>query len=271
MDQSAENALELKAEDLSKLMERLLKDLRFVELQPERLIDDGHTMRLIPARDGTPLRGEHMKWDSLPTLGLAAAGIETDRRTDTITNSVSQLLHGRRFRIVPNFNIPAVLSILPELVEMIQLKAFAWTLRESHPLMEPNRQSIGDALNDLVKDLQVGFTVELEGSAIPGLDLSKPVQGFIGNIAKFVLPLEELDQNSAEFKALKKAIDFYCAQMKYHGKQRSYQEYLDNNQQKWWFRLWNRKRKWENTLADWSAKLPLRSQEFEEAVSALPA
>jgi hypothetical protein len=271
MTQNADTALELKAEDVSKLMERLLKNLQFVELQPERLVDDGRTMRLIPARDGTPLRGEHTKWNSLPTLNLVAAGIETDRRTDTITNGVSQLLQGRRFQVVPNFNIPAILAILPELGEMIQLKALVWALRESHPFMEPNRQGIDESLDDLVKDLQAGFTLELQGSPIPGLDISKLVEGFIGNIAHFILPFEKFDQNSLEFKALKKAIDFYYVQMQYRGKERGYREYLDQNQQKWWFRLWNRKRKWEKAIDKWSAKLPQRLEEFETAVSALPA
>lgn len=264
--------MNIETPDFSGLNERLLSPHRFVELVPGELVDNGYAVRLIPARNGKKLNCEHIDPATLPTLDLAQAGIETDRRPQTILAEVEKLLRGQRFAIEPDFNFPAVMAILPKIGAIFGMKLFVLELQASNWLFTPANFNPERDIDKLFKDFsQISFSIVADGEPIKGLGIEKSVQGFMGTIADFLMPWGSLDKDSAEAKALRAAMDFYLATSEVKVAEDDYEKYIVENGKKWWFSLFNKKKKWERRIAACKEVVASTLSKANETLAALPA
>ncbi len=264
--------MDAKTPDFNRLTERLLSPHRFVELVSGELIDNGYAVRLIPARNGKRLDCTHIDLATLPTLNLAQAGIETDRRPQTILAEVEKLLKDRRFGVEPNFNFPAVVAILPKIGLIFGMKLAVLELQASRWFLTPSDFDPERDIDKLFKDFSlISFSLVADGEPIKGLDVEKPVQGFMGTIADFLMPWASLDKNSAEARALRSAMDFYLATADVKSAEEGLEKYIAENNKKWWYPLWNREKRRRRYVARCKATLSDTLAKSNETLAALPA
>ena len=146
--------------------------------------------------------------DTLPVLELKSAGIEWDRREETIIASVAQLLEKHTFTIRPtNDELFEPHNLLMRQFDALMLMAriTAVQLKGSLPFA-PLNYGLKEAKQDVEKAWskmpRASVTIESEGELLPGLDLSKPFEAWRGSIVSLLIPVK-----SSEYAALMKAVD----------------------------------------------------------------
>lgn len=197
----------------AELLPRYLEKYRHIKLIPHRLVDRGMAVTLMPARAeneyaGKALDDKFTNMESLPVLELKSAGIEWDRREETIMASVAELLDKRSFTIrAADEEIFEPHNLLMRQFDAMMLMASIniVQLKGNLPLARLN-YSLDEAKQDVEKAWKrmpcASVTIEADGELIPGLDLSKPFEAWRGIIVNLLIP-----GRSPEYKALMKAVD----------------------------------------------------------------
>jgi len=255
----------------STLIERLLSRYRFVQLVPGELIDNGYAVRLIPARGDNKLNCKLVEPTTLPTLDLAQAGIEIDRRPQTILAEVEKLLRGHRFAVEPDFNFLFAVAILPNIGAILGMKLFEeLKLQASNRLSTPTNFNLERDIDKLLEDLPLlSFSIIIDGEPIKGLDIGKSVQGFIDTIMDFLMPWNSLDK--VEANALRAMMEFYLATFAAKVAEDDYENYIAENGKKWWFPLFNEKKSRERRIAVCKEAVATTLSKANKTLAALPA
>lgn len=190
--------------DFEPLEERLVEPGRLIQLLPGEIINDGYAIRLVPARDGKPIEvGESgILPETLPTLDMKVAGIETDRREATIRSEVEKFLDGRTFFVVPAFDIVSGIALLPTVIEYIDVAGLA--LKTAFLPSDGEIEKIKSSIYAFKMPFWVGVT----GDAIPGLDLARTVEGYLPTVVSFLTAKTDLKGNPALSTALQAAIRY---------------------------------------------------------------
>jgi len=128
-------------------------------------------------------------------------------------------------------------------VSLVSMQASRWFL---HPADFNPRQEVDEFLNQFPR---TGFTLKLEGDPIPGLDVSRPVEGFVWRVNEFLLPNASVDKSTPDYKAFEATVSFYLRRFGLEKVELEFKEYIDTNEKKWWFkysrkmkRFWREKR-----------------------------
>ena len=253
--------------DFTELNAFLIKDTRLVELSPTKLVRNGYGLQLVPSRDGKILDCTFVEEDTLPVLDLQKAGIETDRRADTIIAAVKDLLEGRRFALWPAFDIAQTLSQIENMLVVVHMKALLRDYERTdifrNTSNEPDAETVGRGIiNDLPA---VSFWVVPEDDKpICGLDLSQRIEGHEWTtVIGFFLP-KNLRLSPSQALTLKKAVAFYKIEYEMLNAKRQ----LTEKSSALFFRLLRRKRVWEKRIAGLETEL---SKAYDEYVAVLKA
>ena len=197
-----ENLLE-RAEALENFRHRfpeLLRRYRRIKLVAEELIGNGKVMTLRPVQ---PVAGQANNYgrsfhermflnkQTFPRLDLRAAGIEWDRTETTIRDSAREFLKQRRFNArsvdAGFFELKAFeLSGADLLALAAKLNGIA--ISANLPLRSTDLLLEEDTAEAYASLPQSSLVVEADGGSIPGLDLSKPVEGWRGEIRHLLIP-----------------------------------------------------------------------------------
>lgn len=262
--------------DFSRLTERLLSPHRFVELVPGELSDNGYAVRLVPARDGTKLDCRYVDMATLPTLDLVQAGIGSNQRPQTILAEVENLLKGHRFVIEPNFNLVWAIAGLPILGLGINVAALEITYRSETRFIASSGGDLDKYIEKEIRKVMmtyaIGFSIVNNGEPIKGLDIKSP-QGSILPILMFLLPhnAKAYKGTVIEKEALQAGISYCEAKQSLSRCEREYEQYLVDHSKKWWFPLFNRKKKWERKITEYKEALASTLSNVNEILAALPA
>src|SRR3989344_5763703 len=175
--------------DLSKLIERLMRPYLAVTLGPSELITNGTRMRLCPIRNGIPFADiDFIDRETFPTLDLARAGVETDRRPDSIHRVVETMFRDQIFVLKPEFSVvdEYVNASLEDMVAANEAAVDAnLQLRRSATEDEVRNAAVG-----VIANLRrVGIRLESEGPPVEGLDLTAAIRGWRAAMVSLVIPL----------------------------------------------------------------------------------
>ena len=229
---------------LKELFSRYLEKYRTVRLVPDTLLNNGLVMRLRPMqpsddRPGTREEGmEMLDPDTLPMLDLKAAGIEWDRTENTLRKSVSEFLQSHQFTVFIEDSelldpVPTFL-MLPMDGYMLMAGVGIMGLAAARPILRPYNFDPKKQWAEWRKGLpRLSILVESESGPIPGLDLSKPVSGWRGEILQILLPPQ-----SPEWEAINAGVSSFWSIICYA----EFQERM----KKFWYsfvsRRWKKKR-----------------------------
>lgn len=237
--------------DFSALAALLLAPYRSIDLIPKELGNNGNVVILVPARDGKPLDCTLIKPESIPRIDLRMAGVETDRRPQTILNEVGDLLCGRKFTIEPTFDFVRALSAYQDIALALDLHKMSIELEVNHWLASrPTRITPEQRLNNFIEELsRFGFFIHLEGDPISGLDLSEATRGFILSVLNFLIPDQNrIHENDAHVSALIAVRDFCHITNEVNRAEQDYRKYLAEQSGKWYFPLFNSKKEKERQI-----------------------
>ncbi len=184
---------------------------------------------------------------------------------------VQELLEGRNFKISPNFSLFKVVGLFPKVAEAFAWKLVAIEMKGNNP-WRSSSFSPSDEFDDLINELpHIGFSIAPDEKAIRGLDLSKVVEGYMGVILNFVLPRESLIAGTAESDAYDAAIAFSQMKAALGFNEGEYKKYLDENEKKWLFRVFNHKKRWQQRIDRITAELAAAASQSNEKIAALAA
>jgi hypothetical protein len=125
---------------------------------------------------------------SLPTLDLAQAGIEFDRRAETVLSQVNEYLAKYVFHIEPAFNPITVYGVgiysLASVENISQLKAFG----KRRITSEEVNEIVDSTFKEVVEATKVSARITVASAAVPGLDISKIIWGHAVQMCCLLLP-----------------------------------------------------------------------------------
>lgn len=253
------------------LVAQLLEPPPRVQLVFDRLLKDGKGALLAPVQENNSIDRNMLDDDSLPTLDLTEAGIDWDRTEPTVRRHVNELLKGHFFTIRPFgkelFDPFLYITAWVEALGFVAQANIVKMAVESRvfrpgPILGPKPPYDAKAAlaraRAHTRARSASLTLETVGEPVPGLDLSKPVSGWRGEMMLMLFPAAE-----AKYQLLQKAA--YCW---WNLGDLGYYERTTLNG--WWFWLipnWWRKRQihWRQDLFKSSLS------EYETARAALPA
>lgn len=198
------------------LVSKLLEPLPRVQLVFDRLLKDGKGVLLAPVQEKRSINRTMLDDDSLPTIDLTKAGIDWDRTEPTVRRQVDELLKGRFFTIRPHgkelydpfLYITVWLDALGFAAQanIVKMAAENPVFRPG-PILGPKPRYDAKAelskVQSYIRKRSASLTLETIGEMIPGLDLSKPMGGWRGEIMLMLFPPDE-----PSLQVLKKA--GYC-------------------------------------------------------------
>lgn len=180
--------------DLSKLIERLMRPYLAVTLGPSELMDGGTKMRLWPMRNGVPIADiDFVREETFPTLDLAKAGIEIDRRPDSVSRAVAAMLRNQNFILKPEFDvINEYANASLKDVDAAKEAAFIADMRTNGSATDAE---VMKAAMDIFTNLHpVSISIGREGAQINGLDLSHPIRGWRAAMVSLLIPLKSQER-----------------------------------------------------------------------------
>ncbi len=251
------------------LVERLLAPTRLVCLVPHDLVDDGYTVRFVPDRDGVQLACE---LKSVPTLDLTQAGMETDRRPETILDAARVLLRDRKFTVIPRFDILSALAVLPLFHLNTLVQKSILELQAERPLLRPAGFDIENELRNFFDKLpRLSFALSIEGEPVKGLDISRPISGVLADVVEFLTPLESYGKGTPLFEAVKAAIAFHHAKRGLSEASECLNKYVEKYGKRWWFKIYNKTKPLKHIVDESEKSLHEATERAAAAIAMLPA
>lgn len=266
-----------RVQNLDEVSSLLLKPYRVIELVPFELINNGSAVRLVPARNNETLRVDdkdigvsYIIRDSLPVIDLHAAGIEMDRRPETIFSEVTKILSNQQFTITASdFDPIAIRPWLPMIAVGQLAKLEILKLKASRGILQPHDFNPEKELREIATSMITG-TFTISGKSFPGLDVSKEVEGELTTVADFLLPYKYLKEDTVCLKAVESISELCLITNTIKRHKESYAEHVAKNSGKWWFRFWNKKKMWSKEISRNIADRKKSLLKAEEAIAALP-
>lgn len=184
--------------DFSAFEALLLEKAGPIRFIPGNTTVDGSRLELIPCNNLGKFAGRRVNSASYPRLELAKAGIEIDRRLETVQAAATEFLKGYQFSFQTELSLIVTVCIARKAAQLFSLQAFAMEMKYRMSLRAPSDQRLEEELWAPIALLPAAELLISADREVPGLDLSKPVVGSYMDLAAFLVSGDSMSEGELQ-------------------------------------------------------------------------